>query len=443
MRLLRTPQYAVLILAVGIWGCRPSSNAPSRIEQYGTLPGLRASADPRLQEELARIEEVGGTPEALNGPDVAADENVATVLKEIFPDRRLTSLTEYSDGLFPTNGFEFGPLHLEKALAFRDDQSEALEKCRQALDRPHCDFGINHKLGFANDLDFIDRVRLCARLEAFDAAERLHVHGDVDGTLENVGRMLRWAGLLAAEKNVLARRQAGAIRDEIASVIVEVAHSPKATPRHLAEAARLVYDTLESWTPDSHAWIGERAAVLHAYEAIRDGRIIGFLTPEEIDELAGERSLIGVTKALKRSVDSDELFYMQAMRRIIDGCADPYLARRNAFGEIETAAEALKGTTDYPLAAIRLFMKDIDAEHLEQALDRAQYEALYLALSYAAGKPSDRFKTSALSGKPYVVRRDGSLVVVEDGGSELISGVSIAVPVKAEGRNGAGDGGTP
>lgn len=378
------------------------------------------------------MEEAGGTPEALARPPIADDRNAAKVLEEIFTERRLAGLLEQSDGLFPASGFEFSPVHFEKAVAFRDEHAEALDKCREALSLDGCDFGIDHAQGFGNDVDFIDRVRLCARLEAFDAADQLHGRKDIDATIENVKRMLRWAALLAAEKNVCSRGEAAAIRREIAAVIVEAVHAPATTPRHVARMAEMLLDALESWTPDADAWIGDRAAGLHAYEAIRDGRINRFLTPAEIDELASERSLFELSGALRRTADTDELFYMQAMRRLIEMCEQPYYQRRPVFAEIEAEVEALRGGNDYPLAAARLFLKDVESGHLLQAHDRALYEALYLAIAHASGKPSDRFKLSPLSGKPYVVRRDGALVVVDVSGPEPDDTFSVAVPAKAD-----------
>ncbi len=402
------------------------------MDDYGKLPGLRASADPRLREELARVEETGGTPEALQEPLVEEGQNAAVLLESIFSSRRLAGLKEQSDGLFPTIGFEFNPLHFEKVLAFRDDHAESLERCREVLSRESRGFGIDHTRGFGNDLDFVDRVRLCARLEAFDAADQLHARKDLDAAMENIERMLHWAALLAAEKNVYTRGEAAAMREEIASVIVETAHSPDAAPRHTAELAKLVLDALEGWTPDAHAWIGDRAAVLHSYEAIRDGKITRFLTVDEIDALARERSLFDLSKALERSVDSDELFYLQAARRLIDLCGQPYFKRRRAFAEIEMEAERLRGGKDYPLAAMLLFLKDVESGHLLQAHDRALYEALYLALSHAAGKTSDRFRVSPLSGKPYRVRRDGALVVVDGFGPDADGTFSVEVPAQVD-----------
>ena len=62
---------------------------------------------------------------------------------------------------------------MEKAIRFRERYEAERQQCREALGRPKCSFGIEYQAGFATDLSRIDVARICARLEAFAAAESL------------------------------------------------------------------------------------------------------------------------------------------------------------------------------------------------------------------------------------------------------------------------------
>ena len=67
---MRRALYAIIWLSLLAGGCGGQSGgkAPQQLdlEAYGALPGLRATPNQQLRDELARIIEEGGTPELLS-----------------------------------------------------------------------------------------------------------------------------------------------------------------------------------------------------------------------------------------------------------------------------------------------------------------------------------------------------------------------------------------
>ena len=83
----------MLLIAVALVGCdnRPGPielSTDADVQALGELPGLRATADTRLLDELARIEQQGGTPKLLRR-EVPDEENVWKGLERLyFPEFR-------------------------------------------------------------------------------------------------------------------------------------------------------------------------------------------------------------------------------------------------------------------------------------------------------------------------------------------------------------------
>jgi hypothetical protein len=152
---------------------------------------------------------------------------------------------------------------------------------------------------------------------------------------------------------------------------------------------------------------------MNAYELIRQGEIIGLLTPEEINDFVNEGiAEKDLTEATERTADADELYYLETMRKIIDGCGKPYFARAGVFSEIQADLQKKRGTPTYPLVAARLLLPNIEAGHKAQARDRAYCEAWSLALALACGNETPPPGVNPLSGKEYrCSKKDGRVEV--------------------------------
>lgn len=423
----------VLLAAAGCGG-GPRSQPPKPLSAaaLGDLPGLRASPDPDLQAELARIEEEGGTPAQLSGGGLPPETNVAAGLSGLLEaDEAAAALTE-SDEIFPDAGFEFDAAKLLEAVEFSRRYQAVLERGREALARPDCDFGVDLREGFEADLGFVDVVRVCARLEAFQAAELLSRDKPAEA-IDALGAMLRWAACLARQTHPVCRMEAAYMRSEAGAVLGAIAGHPGISPAEIERLHKLVMDELERWTPDRNAWIGDRALGLWSYEMVRAGRVMDLLTPEEVSRFGEEGILSGLPERAREHADRDELYYLQTMRRVIQACEKPYYEREELFESVRQDLQAKRNSPQFPVVAGRLLLADLEKGHVNQAQDRANWEGWAVALAAAGGDDSPPFSVNPLTGKPYeVIHKDGLVMVWNVGGGTSGADHPVVLPEKRE-----------
>ena len=341
---------------------------------------------------------------------------MAQGLVRLFEPSKTGQVLEESGEILPPGKFELDPTRLERAIGFLERYEAERQRCREALQRPKCNFGIRYQAGFAADLAFIDVVRICARLEALHAAVSL-ANDDVQGAVESLDAMFRLAACLGREKHPTARLEAALVREEALAVLRTVvsypdASEPRITLGQLGRLYTLVEQQLSSWPPDRNAWIGDRALGIHAYELVRAGRLVELLTEDELRRFGEEGILEEFPAAAQRNVNSDELFYLAAMRKIIDACSRPYFEREETLLAIRQQLQQGRNRPQFPLVAARLLLVDIEKGHALQARDRAGCEAWALGLAAASGREPPPYQVSPLWGKKYdVVIGDGLVTV--------------------------------
>ena len=401
-------------------------------EEIGALPGLKASPHAGLQDELARIVEQGGLPEQLDESDVADESNVAAGVMVLFPldAERLQSIFDASARVVPPRGFDFDPVRLQNAIEFRAKYHDEWKASREALRRPQCDFRVEFLRGPLADAAFVDVVRICGRLEACAAAEALAPDKPGDA-VEALAMMLQWAGHLGAEPHPVPRLEAAFLRSEAFAVAQAIVQHPRIARADLESLAAVVAAQLAAWPDDAKAWIGDRALGMFVYEMVRRGELLAMLSEAEMEAFRQAGSLRQVAEAARRIVDTDQLFYLDTMRNVIEGCRRPYHARADVFRTITADLEHRRDTSDFPLVA-ELLLKDLRNGQAIQARDRANWEAWLCGLHAALGRPIP-FQTNPLTGKPYLVDREDDFVTVRGIGTEQPgddSPIGIAVPAE-------------
>jgi hypothetical protein len=418
-----TPWLAV-VLAMLAGGCQPSTASKPDddlgAEKYARLPGLSASPDPELCDELARIVEEKGTPELLMAAAIPDDQNVAAGLADLFPAAKVESVRREADQVAPPRklGFRFDSIRLQRAVDFRKQYDRQRQEARIALERPRCNFGLRHVAGAAADLSWVDVVWIFARLEQFQAAEYLHDE-DLDAAAESLRYLLRLAQCLAAEKHVVPRGQAAMIRDEGLLVLEAVVHHPKVAKTHLQKLAGLLDAQLAQWPPDADAWIGDRALGMHDYEFVRDGQLLTLLRPEDLELFGGKDVIRDLPDAARRTVNEDELYYLRTMRKIIDSCRRPLYQRAAVLQAIRADLRQKQGTAEFPTIAGHLLLPGIDKGQMVQARDRAYCEGWALALALGSGRPRPPYQVDPLTGAEYRVIREHGRVEVSGPGTGL------------------------
>lgn len=422
----------ILFCLVITAGCSSQSSEEDYAEvvtkEYGHLTRARRSTSVELQEALDRIEEHGGTPAQLDSDPPNAQSNAAVALAGLFSPQGIERLDKESFELLPQGQFTFDPLQLEKVIRFRRMHDGARLDARAGYDRPECHFGLMHKAGFFADTSFVEVVRICGRLEAFQAAECL-ANNDLAGTVEALDYMLRGAEALAGEQHVICRIEAARLRRVALSVIEALVHHRDLDTNSLAKAHALLAGQLERWPSDARAWIGDRALGMHTYEAIRGGDMIWLLTDREVQQLVEEMSLSVFEAAALRGIDADEVFYLQSMQDLIKACELPFFQRREVFVRVALRLSELENSPEYPLVAGRMLLRDVERGQQIQAEDRAACEAWCIALALAAGKSPPPFQVNPLSGKPYEVELlPGQTIVASEGAPADPWYAAIVVP---------------
>ena len=118
---------------------------------------------------------------------------------------------------------------------------------------------------------------------------------------------------------------------------------------------------------------------------IRNGYLLSLLTKEEISEYEKKVGLKELASVVRKNVDSDELFYLQAMRELIDACRQPFPERIEVFRQLDHDLGVLRNGESYPFVADQLLLVQIERTQRLQSVDRARCEAWRLALLLALG----------------------------------------------------------
>jgi hypothetical protein len=443
---------ALLALAGSPLGCArqdwPSmrEQTPSSLhaERYADLPGLRSSPHSGLKAELALLAEEGATPQALDaqfalqrspaGGDASAGRRL---IDESIPAISRPLLTAQLEEVYTGGPLRLSPVQLERGREVLLRCSQERQRFREALQACHAGLGLPLSDGILVDLTFLDAIRLGARLEAVAAADAL-AENEPDAALGSLAILFEAARILGRERNIATRTTAANLREDALHVLQAVAAHERATPETHSQLLGMLERATAEWPSDQTAWIGDRAAGLIAYELVRDGHYFSLLDQHEIQKLR-ERGLLAATaKAVMRNIDTDELFYLHAMRRIIESCQRPYFERMAVLNVVRSELTALEQTGDYPLIAGKLLLTDFEAGHRLQAEDLARTMAWKVALQVASDNKSIAAPINPVTGKPLHVLLTARGVEISD----ILDRANgpIVVPTRAQVKHVRGSG---
>jgi hypothetical protein len=248
-------------------------------------------------------------------------------------------------------------------------------------------------------------------LASFQIAELLHQRQTAEA-IARLAPIFAVVRCLAAQRHVEARLSAAQLRRQSLLVLEAIVQSPDVRTAELTAVLDMLERELAVWPSDAEAWIGDRAMTLHAYELLRIGHFEMVMTPTEIETLDDEGIMPYFTRAVARTIDDDELYYLSAMRDVIANCSRPYFGRKESLTALAKDLDERRGGADYPLAAARLFLPEVDSAQKLQAEDRARCEAWALALAAALGIAAGDHRVNPATGEEFeVVVSDGRAAV--------------------------------
>lgn len=407
-------------------GCDAGESIEQRVARCAQLPGASASGDPQLRRLLEEVREDGGTPAQLAPPSIGVlkdpSTNAAAALADCWSDSLRWRLAPIVDELMSARHEAIDPSESVAAesattaiAAFLDDNAMLRSKLIAAAERPRCVFDPGVRLGYFAGLRYIDDAGLAARIAILEAASAATV-GDGVTAWESTARALQWAAHVGRVRRVEARVLAATLRSE-ALATAERLFRVGVFDRSIAETlyARL-RDILANWPADRRMLEGDRAVVMHSYEAIRIGLLDRVLTGHERATLEKQGRLVDLREASSSALDRDEANYLQAMRLLIGSSDDP--RSETPFFERLAEFDAASAAANEPpaLFARRLFLADVVESLRLTARDRGRCEAWCLGLASAAQLTMPPFRVNPVTGLDYEVVRagDGLLVRIGD-----------------------------
>lgn len=393
-----------------------------RVVRCATPNLARESADPELLRLLAEVTQAKALARDLDGPLGPPDDNAAAALAACYSDELCVQMRPYVERLV------IDATPSPERTEFLERNTLLVNKTAAAADLPRCRFAVDHAFGFFGRMRFLDDAALAAHLltlRAMDAARRAEP-GSVAAVrlaVADLERALVTAHRLAMVRRVEARVLAASLR----TATLDNAERMLGTGVLGRAAAEAVYGTLREqladWPDNARMLVGERAMVVHAYEAIRGGMLDRVLTLDERKRLAEAGLLDRLRDAPAAALDADQADYLAAMRALIESADLP--AEERQAGVAAAIASARSGPL---LFAAPLFLVDV-SDALDSAVeDRARCEAWTIALAGAADLRPPPFRVSPLSGEPYEAAREAGTIAVTIGRSQ---GERVTLPVLA------------
>jgi hypothetical protein len=423
-------------------GCGQSTPSPVDLAASSEgLAGLARSTNRQLQTELALLVQEKATPGDIDRAIQATwpkgeDGSVGALssqkspsqdagtfiagLNDIFSPFERSALFEEAKGLWPKGEFRFAAVDLEAVREFNLRHAEKRQQLRELL---HQEPPLGHlpSHGFASDYAFLDAATLAHHVEGFTVAESLAA-GQPEQSLESLDAMFFMARLLDQGQDITTRLAAARMRQHTLRVVEAVANHARADAALRRRLADVINAQTSHWADEAATLRGERAAGLEVYEMVRRGEVASLLSGDQFEQAAREFKLQALCRSVERNVDQDELFYLTAMRRLIDNAGQPFYQRQATLDELRTQLGNLVDTPDDPFIARTMLLIDLETSLRLMAEDRARCEAWQLALTESDGVDGPDFEIDPLAGEPYDIEQRSDAVIVRfNSGKEAAS----------------------
>lgn len=361
----------------------------------------RLAADQALPSQLDPLHDRAASPGSLAG-------QIGKLLNTQQTERILERLGEF----FPVNGQAPNALTIEKAAGFLKFYQQPQLAARKALDGPQDRFVWKTSDGWFIDTSYAERSQALCGLEliaGIDAVSRNDLPGALTA-LAYSGRIIR---LLASDGHLISRLTAVELRQQWIQLIAITVRHPNLDREQLSQIYKLLLTHIGQWPAEDQVWITDRAIGLQTYELIRQGHYLTLLTAEEADALEADGMHIIKTRAVQRFIDQDETFYLETMRRIIDGTQMTYHQRTPLWESIDRSVVQAAQTEHYPQIAIEMLLPNLQDAQLRMANDRARVEAWTLALAHCVGNQPPQYRLNPATGQAYEILEDAQVVEIK------------------------------
>ena len=249
-----------------------------------------------------------------------------------------------------------------------------------------------------------------ALLEEYVVAQSL-LEGNIDAAMEALAFIFRIAYLATKLENVGVRGDAALVRLRTFKVMQRVVLDPQFNRNHMAFLRDMLLEQYENWTSEYVTWFGDRASGISLYHRILLDGAENALEEREFN-LLNERGVWNTfSRNFRRNHESDAVFYLRSMQKILDVSDRPFVDRQDVLRQIDRDIFLQKDTMGEFFVA-NILLKDIENLMRIFAKDKSALSRAIVVIQQSLGQGNTDGYRDPFTGEPYEVRRvDGRLSV--------------------------------
>ncbi|PQO47070.1 hypothetical protein [Blastopirellula marina] len=414
---------AVLVLAtvVGCGGGSPRDpyGSDATPADYAELRLTKTVNDERIKGELERLEATGQLPLQLDQSYLdKTDETTVPLIARFFEGTD----PSYIEDQLANSGHLWDPNSPGRDLLITAQGEEFLKKwdvqraaARNTLTQPSIRYPVDIKKGFLDDPTWTGVVQCLARAELVEAARQAN-DGHLSEAITAVAYAIAYGDQLNQVPILAARNTAKQIRAEAFLTMRGLLRHPQLEQGQLRTLESVLDQSLRAWPDDTLLWQVDRASGLHFLEMIRAGNLNSLLTREEYDAMRSSGELTMLASRIARNLTTDQAFYLDAMKTVVESTKLPYFERAETLYSISDALNQAQNSGIYPVISGDFLLDIMHAEHAELAADKARTTIWLTALQTANGHPPKPSPINEFSGKPIQVDDEPQKVVARFSG---------------------------
>lgn len=415
----------IVCLLLAIAGCEEKSvSDPYGLNvtpaDFGELKLSETVNDPRIKNELDRLKANGGLPKQLAAEYRQRTDDASTALTARFFDG---TDPDYIDEQLAKSGHWWNPKAPGRELLINTQGEDYLRKWdaqrvegRKSLIQPDVRYPYHIEQGYLADPTWTGMMHCLARAELLEAARQAK-DDNVDEAVTAVAYAIAYGDQLNQVPLLAARNTAAEIREESFVTLRALLLHPKFDNGNLRTLETVLEQSLRSWPDDTELWRADRACGLHFLEMIRAGHLASLLTREEYDAMMASGELAKLSVQIAKGLATDQAFYLESMKKIVDAGKQPYYARVEMLNSISDALNQARNSGGYPIVSGDFLLSGMHAQQADLAKDKLRLTTWLTAIQIANGHAPEKMPLSEFSGKPIEVREEPTQVVASFAGA--------------------------
>lgn len=387
---------------------------------FGELRLSETVNEPRIKNELARLESSGGLPKQMAEQYRSRTDESSTAQTARFFDG---TDPDYVEDQLSKSGHWWNAKAPGRELLITTQGEDYLRKwdsqriaARQVLIQPDVRYPIQIEQGYLADPTWVGMMHCLARAELLEAASQAK-DDNVSEAVTAVAYAIAYGDQLNQVPILAARNTAGAIRQEVFVTLRALLRHPKLEPGHLRTMETVLEQTHRAWPDDTELWKVDRACGLHFLEMIRAGHLASLLTREEYDAMTASGELAKLTVNIAKNMTADQAFYLESMKKVVDSAKEPYYARVEVLNSIADALNQARNSGSYPIVSGDFLLSGMHAQQADLAKDKLRLTTWLTALQIANGHAPKTMPLSEFSGKSIEIRDEPTQVIASFAGA--------------------------